>query len=457
MKIDRDLLQKYNVAIPRYTSYPPANFFGVLSDNEKVVDAIKKSNELEPQNISFYIHIPFCSQLCFYCACNTHITKNQQVIDDYMDHLEKEIKLYTSLIDKKRKVSQIHWGGGTPNYLPIEQIQRIMRIFKSEFEFIEEPEIAIECHPAHLDFEYVDGLKQAGFNRISLGIQDIHNEVLDLVHRALPKLDLQEIISYIEKSGFSLNLDFIYGLPGQTIDSFRENMQKAIEFSPDRLAIFSYAHVPWIKPHQKYLERYHLPSAEEKIQFFETAYEMLTSAGYISIGLDHFAKPDDELSIALKNKTLHRNFQGYCTRRTTGQVYAFGVSAISQLATGYFQNTKDLKKYAQSLDNNILPFEKGYFTNAQEKIIGEIITEIMCNRYIDFDEFAQKHQITVKEIFDLTKVDFNALKTFETEGLLRFSDNKLEIGQKGMFFLRNIAASFDPALKNSHKKFSKSI
>ena len=457
MKIDRQLLEKYNVPTPRYTSYPPANYFTDDFSYHKALLSLDESNSLEPQNISFYIHIPFCSQLCYYCGCNTHITKDKKVINSYVETLKKEILMYKKHISPKRKISQIHWGGGTPNYLDIEKVNEIMQIFDDNFSFIDNAEIAMECHPSHLTFEYIDGLKKAGFNRLSIGIQDIRADVLNMVNRALPKISLDDLMLYIHDKGFSVNVDFIYGLPGQDVKKFADTMKKASKLGADRLAVFSYAHVPWVKPHQKYLEKFHLPDAEQKTSMFEIAYEILTNAGYISIGLDHFAKPDDELSIALKNRTLHRNFQGYCTRRNTGQVYAFGVSGISQLASGYLQNTKDIQKYTEAVNKGIFPFEKAYFVNENERIIADIISEIMCNRYLHFDEIEKKYNLTKQEIKQITQIDEHKLSIFQNEGLLIYKDDVVNVTQKGMFFLRNIATSFDPLTKNSKKQFSKSL
>jgi oxygen-independent coproporphyrinogen-3 oxidase len=395
MQIDKQLYQKYNQPTPRYTSYPPANYFKDVTDYNAIVEAIKKSNEEEPQNISIYIHIPFCGQLCTYCGCNTLITKNQALIDNYVDTLLKEIDLLRPLLNKDRKISQIHWGGGTPNYLPIEDIQRIMHKLYDNFETIENAEIAMECHPGHLTKEYVDGLVDLGFNRLSFGIQDFDEKVLDTVNRQKPLLPIDEIISHIKSyPQLSLNLDFIYGLPCQNLSGYKETITQAAALSPDRLAVFSYAHVPWVKKQQKSLEKFGLPSAEEKIALFEQAYDILTENDYVPIGLDHFAKPKDVLSKALKTKQLHRNFQGYCTLDTTGQVYALGVSGISQMTSAYMQNTKSITKYIKSINEGVFPIEKYYFVNDQEKMIRDIIEQIMCNMYVDFNKVADTYHTT---------------------------------------------------------------
>jgi oxygen-independent coproporphyrinogen-3 oxidase len=459
MKFQIELFEKYNIPTPRYTSYPPANYFKEVTDDKPDISKIiRQSNQDKPKNISLYIHIPFCGQLCLYCGCNTHITQNKETMTKYVDTLIKEIDLLASHLDKNRKVSQIHWGGGTPNYLPIEEIERIMEKLHEQFDFISHPEIAMECHPAHLTKEYTKKLVEMGFNRLSFGVQDFSDKVLDTVHREKPLLPIEEMVKYIKSfKNLSLNLDFIYGLPYQSIDAYKKTIKKAIELSPDRLAVFSYAHVPWIKKQQKSLEKYGLPTAKEKIELFESAYNLLSENKYEIIGLDHFAKPDDELSIALKNKKLHRNFQGYCTLETTGQVYALGVSGISQMENAYLQNTKDLKKYEEEINKGNFPVEKYYLVSEEEKIIRDIIENIMCNMEVSLEEIARKYKKNIKEIYTITQVDTEALSQYEEEGFLSFNDHRLRLTPKGQFFMRIIAAAFDPNMKNNKKNFSKAL
>jgi len=458
MKIPEALLQKYNVPTPRYTSYPPANYFHQEFTIEKNTAALIESNQAQPQNISFYLHIPFCGKLCHYCGCNTHISRDQVLIKDYVETLKKEILLYKNLLDPSRKISQIHWGGGTPNYLPIEEVEGIMAMFFDHFEFIENPEIAMECHPAHLTYEYVDRLIESGINRMSLGVQDFESNVMQAVNRDESIIPIHELITYIKSKGdISVNLDFVYGLPYQTTESFNSTINKAVKANPDRLAIFSYAHVPWLKKAQNKLEKYDLPNAEQKIALFETAYQILTKNGYVSIGLDHFAKPDDELSIALNSKALHRNLQGYCTRETTGQVYAIGVSGISQLDNAYLQNTKDLRVYKQAIDKGELPVEKVYFVNEEEKIVREVINELMCNNFVSFQKLSDKYNLSIDELKTIVTFEEETIKQFEKEGLLNYVDNTIEIHDEGQFFMRNIAASFDPKMKSNKKNYSKAL
>jgi oxygen-independent coproporphyrinogen-3 oxidase len=458
MNFEFELFEKYNKPVPRYTSYPPANYFRTLENSDDIRQVIRNSNLSEPENISLYIHIPFCHQLCLYCGCNTHITNDRKTMAEYVETLLREIEILSQYLDKNRKVSQIHWGGGTPNYLPVTDIDKIMQKIKSTFDFIDVPEIAMECHPAHLTQEYVDELVKMGFNRLSFGVQDFSEKVLDTVRREKPLIPIEKMVTYIKSySQMSLNLDFIYGLPYQTLDDYEKTIRKAVALNPDRLAVFSYAHVPWIKRQQKSLEKYGLPTAKEKIALFQTAYKILYDNGYEVIGLDHFAKPQDELSIALRQKKLHRNFQGYCTLETTGQVYALGVSGISQMADAYLQNTKDLQKYMSAVNNGILPVEKIYIVNEKEKTIRDIIENIMCNMEVDFNKVAENHHITIDELYQIAQPDLQELSDFEKEGFLSFKNDKLILTHKGQFFMRNIAAAFDPNMKNSSKTYSKAL
>lgn len=457
MNISKELLEKYNVATPRYTSYPPANYFHEEFTNSDVEKAIRLSNNGQPQNISLYIHIPFCSKLCFYCGCNTIISRDLKVTDTYIDAIKKEIVLLKSKLDPKRKVSQIHWGGGTPNYLPIKDVESIMGLINDNFDFIENAEIAIECHPWHLTYEYIDRLIALKFNRLSLGVQDFNEKVMKTINRNQSLIPIPDLSNYLKSKNIAVNLDFIYGLPYQTISSFSETIQKAVEISPDRLVTFSYAHVPWVKSAQKKLEKYKLPNADQKVKLFETAHELLTKSGYQSIGLDHFAKDTDELYHALKSKTLHRNFQGYCTRETTGQVYALGISGISQLENAYLQSTKNISSYLKSINQNKFAIEKVYFLSDDEKITRKIINELMCNFYLSFDKISEHYKTPLNRIQNFSAELMNQLDEFKNEGLIEFNNKEVSITETGKLFIRNIAAAFDPKMQNTDKNFSKAL
>jgi oxygen-independent coproporphyrinogen-3 oxidase len=453
-----DILLKYNRPGPRYTSYPPANFFhsGYTGDDYKL--SVAESNREEPSNISIYIHIPFCPRLCHFCGCNTGIATKKNHIRRYIDALIREILTISDWIDRERPVTQVHWGGGTPNSIPFEYITEIMDVLRSRFRFSPAAEIAMECSPAYLTLENIDTLAAAGFNRISLGVQDFHNEVLQAVNRLASKIPLKDLFTYIRSKGFkSINLDLIYGLPLQTPELFADNITQALELSPDRLVTFSYAHVPWVNKAMEKLETIGLPTAEEKFVLFGLAWDMLTRNGYDPIGLDHYAKPEDDLAIAAREKKLHRNFQGYCTRETTGQVYAFGSSGISQLWNAYSQNAKNYMQYIEAVEGNSIAIDRGYKLNRNEIITREVINSLMCNGFLDLEELAFRFSLSVAEIRDLLKFTPEKLDEFMNDNLLNIDKELITVSQKGMLVVRNIAMAFDPLLEVKQGMYSKTI
>ncbi len=453
-----DIIKKYNQPGPRYTSYPPATFFHEGFGNEDYVRHIKKSNTDEPENISFYVHIPFCSKLCHFCGCNTSILRGDDVVKRYINAVVKEIETVSALLDKSRKVSQIHWGGGTPNAISLDYIEQIMVALQKGYTFTDNAEIAMECNPAYLEYEDIDRLKSIGFNRLSLGIQDFDPKILKSVNRDASKYPVKDLVAYMKKIGFQgVNLDLIYGLPYQTIDSFKESVQKAIDISPDRLVTFSYAHVPWVKKAQKKLETYGLPGPEEKLAMFDAGLEMLTKAGYISIGLDHYAKPDDELCIALNNRKLHRNFQGYATRETTGQVYGFGTSSISQLNGAYIQNTKVLNDYMNAIENGGFAVVRGYELSKEDMIRRDVITEIMCNGFMSFEEIANRFSVSSEDVVKAVDFQEDKLNQFVADELVSFQNGELKLKEQGFFVVRNIAMAFDPLLEVKEAQYSKTV
>jgi len=459
MIIPEHLLEKYNSPVPRYTSYPPANYFTDELTESQYIEAVKDSNSRNPKNISIYIHIPFCKKLCFYCGCNALPLATMEAMENYVTALKEEIKMVAAMIDKDRKVSQIHYGGGTPNVLPVEWIAEINELVYSLFKLVDQPEIAIECNPAHLSFDYIDQLKKAGFNRFSIGIQDFNKDILKTVNRDPSELPVGDLLQKI-KSGsehIAVNLDFIYGLPGQTVESFLDSIQKAVSIRPDRLVTFSYAHVPWVKKAQKVLDKIGLPTSELKMKMFSESHDFLLASGYKSIGLDHYVLESDELYQALLSKSLHRNFQGYCTRQTTGQVYAFGVSSISQLEKGYAQNIKSVKGYIESINSGHLPIEKGYMLSDNEIIVREVINQLMCNMHIHWQELADRLNISQTAVKNAITYDSAELKKFEEDGILKFTEKGLDITESGTLFIRNVAASFDPLTNTQSKQFSKPV
>ncbi|MFO7829638.1 MAG: oxygen-independent coproporphyrinogen III oxidase [Bacteroidales bacterium] len=459
MNISKKLIDKYNIPVPRYTSYPPANHFRDDVNEKDYVELIQRSNNGKPEQLSFYIHIPFCKKICFYCGCNTNPMVNEKAVDDYITAVKKEIEIVTSHIHRDRLLSQIHFGGGTPNAISSKYIIEIKELIVSKFKTIAQPEIAIECNPAYLDEKYIVDLKNAGFNRFSLGIQDFDENILSNVNRDPSKIPVNKLIELFkqDRNDVAVNLDFIYGLPGQTVNSFLKTIEQAVELKPDRLVTFSYAHVPWIKKHQQILEKKGLPEPEQKMQMFLSAYELLKSAGYQSIGLDHYVLPKDELFKAMENHQLHRNFQGYCTRRTTGQVYAFGVSGISQMEDGYVQNTKNIKAYTDNLKLNQLPVERGYKFSPREKTIKEVINTLMCNQYLHWENMAGKLNLTVNDLKQSVSFNPDLFDDFVDDGLLIMNEHELKVTEKGSLFIRNVAATLDPEYKEQLNKYSKSV
>lgn len=459
MQISEDLLNKYNVPVPRYTSYPPANHFHDGFTGADHLKMISDSNAGKPENIAFYIHIPFCKRICYYCGCNSCATGNGQLIAPYMEALKKEILLVLPYIDRNRKVSQIHYGGGTPNSIDPSYIEELNQLFFREFSFIDSPEIAIECNPELLNPNTIDRLLAAGFNRFSLGIQDFNEEVLKNVNRSPSAIHPGELLNYIKRSspGAGVNFDFIYGLPGQTAVSFADTIGKAAEIKPDRLVTFSYAHVPWIKKHQLILEKKGLPHPAEKMKMFLDTYNLLTTRGYRPLGLDHFVLPEDDLFKAYTENQLHRNFQGYCTRRTTGQVYAFGVTAISQYENGYVQNMHEIPAYMETVRKSEFPVEKGYKVSREQKITREVINKLMCNKIINFAEIAASMDITVEELKETVNFSETRLRDFINDGLLGYSGDYIEVSENGTIFIRNIAAVFDRDYQEQNRKYSKTV
>lgn len=459
MEISKELIEKYNVPVPRYTSYPPANHFENQFSERTFIQMIEDSNNSQPENIAIYIHIPFCKKICFYCGCNTALYKGEELVTNYMDALKKEIKMISNRIDKKRKVSQIHYGGGTPNAVDVRWLEEINQLIFDLFEFIPHPEIAIECHPAHLDELYIQRLLNAGFNRFSLGVQDFDLKVLKTVNRNPAAMPVKDIVDILKRDNpaISVNLDFIYGLPGQTVAGFNQTIQQAIDIRPNRLVTFSYAHVPWLKKHQQVLEKKGLLSSTQKMDIFLSSRELLLGSGYQPIGLDHYVLPQDELNIAVQNNQLHRNFQGYCTRRTTGQVYAFGVSSISQLENGYAQNEKDTIAYIEHINQGRPAVEKGLILTHEQKIIRSVIEQIMCNLMLDIPAFCEEQKINQTDFLRITHFSEEKLATFISDGLISYDNKILRITQTGSFFIRNIAVLFDPDYQQVENKYSKSI
>lgn len=458
MDISADFLHKYNISGPRYTSYPPANFFNQGFTTSDYISELGASNQQKPANISLYIHIPFCPQRCHFCGCSTVIAQRKKVVERYIQALKTEMKLVASLLDDSRRVTQIHWGGGTPNSISMNYIREIMDWIRTCFKVNEHAEIAMECSPAYLDYKHIDQLAEMGFNRISLGIQDFREDVLKVVNREVSRHPVNEVVDYLRSKGFrGINLDFIYGLPMQTLESFRNTIEQAIAIRPDRIVTFSYAHVPWVKEAQKQLETIGLPDANDKMNLFLQATAQLKEAGYCAIGIDHFTLPDDDLTKAYTNKQLHRNFQGYCTLETTGQVYAFGSSSISQLGGAYAQNHKEINRYMESVEECGTAIDRGYKLSKNEQIVRTVINSIMCNGLLNLDEITSEFGLTLNELKELLSYDPSRFEDFIGDGLMQLDNNEIRLTEKGFLCARNIAMVLDPALKTGEGIYSRTV
>jgi oxygen-independent coproporphyrinogen-3 oxidase len=375
-----------------------------------------------------------------------------------VDAVIKEINHVAKKIDKKRKVTQVHWGGGTPNAISYRYIEKITNKLYDEFKFASSYEMAIECNPAHLEFRHIELLKKFGFNRISLGIQDFRDDVLEAINRKPSKHKIEDIVSKIKSEGFTgTNIDLVYGLPLQTVSSFKKTVERAIELQTERLVTFSYAHVPSVLPRQKILEKIGFPNSNEKASMYEDSYKKFVNSGYISIGMDHYSLPEDEFAVALKNKNLHRNFQGYCTRETTGQVYAFGASAISQLSSAYSQNIKNAAQYIKAIEANNLAIFRGYSVTKEQKVIRDVINNLMCNYYVNFNDIADNNEISIKKLYDIIDFSYENFDEFVRDGILKISNDKINVYENGRLFTRNIAMKFDPLLKKNIGTYSKTI
>src|SRR5581483_9286102 len=424
LNVNLDLVQKYNVAGPRYTSYPPATKFTDKISCEELEQKISENNK-SSRDLSLYFHIPFCETLCWFCGCTTVITKNHGEGKSYLDYLEHEVAQVAAKINPKRKVVQLHWGGGSPTFLQPDEIRRLGDIIKRHFTFSDNIEAGVEIDPRRLSREHIEALRDVGFNRASLGVQDFEPKVQEAIHRIQPRDMTQRVLDWARELGFgSVNFDLIYGLPHQTAESFNRTLDAVLEMEPDRLAVFSYAHVPWVKPAQKILEQKILPPPEVKLQLLKNVIERLTENNrYVYIGMDHFARPADELVTAQRNKTLQRNFQGYSTRGNA-DIYAFGMSAISQIPDVYWQNEKELAKYYGALDRDRLPLSRGYVLTEDDKIRRETIMRVMCDLSLDYAAMSAKLGIHFATHF---AKELEALKPFAADGLVAFSPGGLEV------------------------------
>ncbi|MCS3460918.1 oxygen-independent coproporphyrinogen III oxidase [Aeromonas sp. BIGb0445] len=449
---DQALIEKYNHSGPRYTSYPTALEF---NETFGYPDFVHAAGQYPDRNLSLYVHIPFCHKLCYYCGCNKVITRHQHKADQYLDYLEREIAAQAPLF-AGRTVTQLHWGGGTPTYLDEAQSRRLMAMLRTHFHFADAGEISIEVDPREIELHMLDVLRELGFNRISLGVQDFNKQVQRAVNREQDNDFIRAMLERARELGFrSTNLDLIYGLPHQDRASFHHTLEEVLKTDPARLSIFNYAHLPSRFAAQHKLKEADMPAPREKLAMLQDTISFLTGQGYQFIGMDHFAKPDDELAVAQRAGRLHRNFQGYTTQGDC-DLLGLGVSSISMMGGAYSQNQKDLKAYYAQVEARGHAQWKGCALKPDDLIRREVIKRLICDFSLEFAAVEQAHDLVFNTYF---AEDLKLLQTFVDDGLVRLTDTGLEVIGTGQLLIRNICMCFDVYLRNAARaqQFSRVI
>jgi len=431
-------LEKYNRPGPRYTSYPTAP---VWKDDLGPAELEKfyEAADAKCTPLSLYMHIPFCEALCLFCACTVSIQKDKSVAIPYLDSLKREIDHVSHFVSHNRHVVQFHWGGGTPTYLSPTQMEDLFGYTRERFTFGADAEIGIEVDPRVTNRAHLESLRRLGFNRLSMGIQDFQPKVQETIHRVQPYDMTRALIETARSLGFSsINVDLIYGLPYQTAESFRDTIDQVLTLSPDRVAMFSYAHVPWLKKQQGSFEA-HLPEGMEKFKIFLAGLEGFLGAGYLYIGMDHFARPDDELAVAQRNRTLHRNFQGYTTK-AGADLYGMGVSAISSIGDAYAQNRREVPAYESAVAERGIATMRGYRLSQDDLIRRAVISRLLCHTVIPKNEIEREFSIAFDDYFS---AEMPNLDSFREDGLVILSPDEIRVTPVGRIFIRNVAMTFD--------------
>lgn len=459
---DEELIKRYDKAGPRYTSYPTAVQFNEQFTADDYRKFCEKSNELSrseasPKPLSLYFHIPFCDTVCFYCGCNKVVTKDRTKAAPYLARVHKEIAMQAALFDDNRVVDQLHWGGGTPTFISHDEMRELMAVTRKHFTLHDDDtgEYSIELDPREVDASSIKLLRELGFNRISLGVQDFDPLVQKAVNRIQSEEETLNVINAARDNNFkSISLDLIYGLPFQNVERFSVTLDKIIEASPDRLSIFNYAHLPEMFKPQRRINEADLPSPAEKLEILKISFEKLKAAGYVYIGMDHFAKPDDELAIAQQEGTLYRNFQGYSTHADCDLV-AMGITSIGQVANSYSQNVKKMDEYFSLIDADKLPIYRGVILSDDDVLRREVITQLISHFTLDFQQIENKFKIDFKSYFSK---ELEALSDMRNDGLIELSDTGIVVQPKGRLLIRNICMVFDYYLRQaSEQRFSKVI
>ncbi len=456
IKFDLALINRYDKAGPRYTSYPTALELHEGFGDEDYRQQIAKSNAAGGP-LSLYFHIPFCDTVCFYCACNKIVTKNRKHAEPYLESLYKEISLLGALFDNQRVVNQLHWGGGTPTFLSFEQMQQLMTVTREHFLLKDDDdcEYSIEIDPRETNSHTIKQLRELGFNRISLGLQDFDPAVQKAVNRIQSEEQTFRVLADAKTEGFkSTNIDLIYGLPFQSVDTFADTLDKIVAAEPDRFSIFNYAHMPTRFKTQRQINEADMPSAEVKLEILQMVGQKLTAAGYVYIGMDHFAKPNDALAIAQREGKLYRNFQGYSTHSDCDLI-GFGVTSIGRVGDAYIQNVKELDEYEQLIKSNKLPVYKGVTLDFDDQLRRAVITYIICHFELNFSSIEDAFSINFAEYF---AKELTELAPMEVDGLITISATGIQVLSAGRLLIRNVCMVFDKyLLQKNQQQFSKVI
>ncbi len=453
---DSELIRKYDKAGPRYTSYPTAVQFNEGVDTVNYSELARASNTAG-RPLSLYFHIPFCDTVCYYCACNKIVTRNRARAAPYLARLEREIALQGALFDRSRPVVQLHWGGGTPTFLSAVEMRRLMAVTAAHFQLLDDDrgEYSIEIDPREADAATIALLRELGFNRLSIGIQDFDPRVQKAVNRRQSPEVTLAAFEAARREGFkSISVDLIYGLPQQTVARFARTLDAVIAAAPQRIAVFNYAHLPELFKTQRQIDAATLPAPAEKLAILEAVIDQLTAAGYIYIGMDHFAQPDDELALAQQSGALYRNFQGYSTHADCDLI-GLGVTAIGMVGDSYSQNLRNLDDYCARLDACRLAVFRGVLLDADDRLRREVITQLICHFNLDFDWIAARHGIDCSAYFS---TELAALEDLQVDGLVRLSAAGIQVLPPGRLLIRNICMVFDRYLRQQYNpRFSKVI
>lgn len=453
---DLELIKRYDKSGPRYTSYPTAvQFHSGFGEAEYRAWAERSNASGRP--LSLYFHIPFCDTVCYYCGCNKVVTKDRSRAAPYLQRLHHELEMQSALFDRNRTVDQLHWGGGTPTFISHDEMRALMAKTRECFNLRDDDsgEFSIEIDPREVKKDTIALLRELGFNRMSLGVQDFEENVQVAVNRIQSKEETLSALEAARREGFkSISIDLIYGLPFQTVESFARTLDAILAISPDRLSVFNYAHLPELFKPQRRINAGDLPSPQEKLNILQMTIERLTAAGYVYIGMDHFAKPEDELAVAQRSGTLYRNFQGYSTHADCDLI-GLGSTSIGQVGNSYSQNMKELEEYYAAIDANHLPVFRGVELNDDDLLRREVITQLICHFELDTTKIAKRFAIDFDSYF---AVELSELKAMETDGLLKLAPGRIEVQPAGKLLIRNICMVFDRYLREkSGQRFSKVI